>query len=186
MDLVILRFFEVVEASETDVDPVDLANLFEWSKMCFRYDINEKQKARILGPVDVYIQAGSSISLTCLMSQGPHDLGTVLWYKDDFLLETSEPQVNGADRLGRVIIENQWTDGLTSRMYINRAHLGDSGNYSCVPTTAGSASVNVHIISGEHPAAMQHGNKNKASPPFSFQGTIVFCSIFSILIKHGR
>ncbi|KAG5891397.1 hypothetical protein JTB14_017919 [Gonioctena quinquepunctata] len=80
---------------------------------------------------------------------------------------------------------NQWTDGLSSRMYINRAHLGDSGNYSCVPTTAGSASVNVHIISGEHPAAMQHGNKSKASPPLSFRGTIVFCSFFFILMKHG-
>ncbi|KAJ8974312.1 hypothetical protein NQ317_010907 [Molorchus minor] len=38
-------------------------------------------KARILGPTDLHVKAGSSITLTCMINQGPHDLGTVFWYK---------------------------------------------------------------------------------------------------------
>ncbi|CAG9820991.1 unnamed protein product [Phaedon cochleariae] len=144
-----------------------------------------KAKAKILGPADLYVQAGSSIALSCIIPQGPHDLGTVSWYKGEKVLEGSEPRVNDANYKERLVIENQWTDVLSSRMQITRAHLMDSGNYSCVPTTAGAASVNVHIINGEHPAAMQHGTRNTASPSLSIPITIVY-SLFIILIKHGR
>ncbi|CAG9835035.1 unnamed protein product [Diabrotica balteata] len=80
---------------------------------------------------------------------------------------------------------NQWSEGLSSKLHISNAHISDSGNYSCVPTIAGSTSVNVHVINGEHPAAMQHGNKNTASLSLSIQGTIVY-SIFVIVMKQVR
>lgn len=62
-------------------------------------------KARILGPTDLHVKAGSSITLTCLINQGPHDLGTVFWYKGDNILETSQLHVNDADYNRRLTIE---------------------------------------------------------------------------------
>lgn len=41
------------------------------------------------------------------------------------------------------------------------------------------------LFSGEHPAAMQHGNKNTAPLSLSLQGTVVY-SIFVYVIKHIR
>lgn len=38
---------------------------------------------------------------------------------------------------------------LCGRLRITHAKLGDSGNYSCVPTVAEGASVNVHVINGK-------------------------------------
>lgn len=58
------------------------------------------------------------------------------------------PKVPDCDST-HVSFQNQWTDGLTSRLHITSAHLSDSGNYSCVPTIAAPTSVNVHVINGK-------------------------------------
>lgn len=34
-----------------------------------------------MGPSDLYVKMGSKVILTCVISQGPHDLGTILWYR---------------------------------------------------------------------------------------------------------
>uniref|UniRef100_A0A182X4B9 Ig-like domain-containing protein n=1 Tax=Anopheles quadriannulatus TaxID=34691 RepID=A0A182X4B9_ANOQN len=114
-------------------------------------------RARILGPSDIFIKSGSEITMVCVIQQGPHELGTVFWYKGNTLVEplAQENDIHSGDR-GRITIETDWTDALTSRLKIKRAIQGDTGNYTCVPTMARSASVYAHVISGEHPAAMQH------------------------------
>jgi len=43
-------------------------------------------KARIKGPTDLFVKTGSVVRLSCVISQGPHDLGTVFWYKDGFII----------------------------------------------------------------------------------------------------
>lgn len=47
-----------------------------YSLLCF-----SELKAIILGPADLYVKSGSEITLVCKLQQGPHDLGTVFWYK---------------------------------------------------------------------------------------------------------
>ncbi|TGZ51092.1 Kin of IRRE-like protein 3 [Temnothorax longispinosus] len=47
--------------------------------------------------------------------------------------------------------------GTTSKLLITRAQLNDSGNYTCASSKVTPASVMVHVLNGEHPAAMQHG-----------------------------
>ena len=42
-------------------------------------------KAIILGQSDLYVKMGSKINLTCVISQGPHDLGTISWYRGEYL-----------------------------------------------------------------------------------------------------
>lgn len=34
-----------------------------------------------MGPPDLYVKSGSEITLICKLQQGPHDLGTIYWYK---------------------------------------------------------------------------------------------------------
>ncbi|KAL7294267.1 hypothetical protein TKK_0012283 [Trichogramma kaykai] len=115
-------------------------------------------RARITGAADIIVKTGSSLTLTCVMSQGPHNLGTVNWYRGDSPVTTSILPDNDIETEPRIMVETEWSDALTSRLKINRIRSSDSGNYSCVPTAAKRASVNVHVINGEHPAAMQHGN----------------------------
>lgn len=149
----------------------------------FRLNVIEA-KARILGPSDLHVKAGSAVTLTCVINQGPHNLGSVLWYKGDEILDFMLMHANEIDTNPRIREETEWTDGLTSRLFITNVLLSDSGNYSCVPTTAAPTSVNVHVINGEHPAAMQHGNKNTA-PLSTLHCTLVY-SISVFVIKHIR
>lgn len=48
----------------------------------------------------------------------------------------------------RLRLKTEWTEQLTSRLTIEKLTPTDSGNYSCVPTMAEAASVNVHVING--------------------------------------
>lgn len=45
------------------------------------FSLPTEAKAHVLGPADLYVKTGSSLMLTCVLSQGPHDLGTIFWYK---------------------------------------------------------------------------------------------------------
>lgn len=38
-------------------------------------------KAVVVGPTDIYVKMGSEVMLTCIVSQGPHELGTIYWYR---------------------------------------------------------------------------------------------------------
>ncbi|XP_055604031.1 zwei Ig domain protein zig-8-like [Uranotaenia lowii] len=130
-------------------------------KMSLSYVLNVIElRARILGPADIFVKSGSEIIMTCVIQQGPHDLGTVFWYKGNTLIEstTQENSIHSGGDNQRITVETDWTDGLTSRLKIKRAVQSDTGNYTCVPTMAKSSSVYAHVISGEHPAAMQHNS----------------------------
>ncbi|ETN59110.1 hypothetical protein AND_009264 [Anopheles darlingi] len=52
---------------------------------------------------------------------------------------------------GGISLETEKTEGGTSsRLMLTRATLRDSGNYTCVPTGAISASVQVHVLNGKY------------------------------------
>ncbi|XP_065356047.1 uncharacterized protein LOC135950432 [Calliphora vicina] len=60
----------------------------------------------------------------------------------------------------RIAMESQLGDTMKSRLRISNAQTSDTGNYTCQPTTASSASVMVHVINDESPAAMQKSGAN--------------------------
>ncbi|XP_050100180.1 immunoglobulin superfamily member 10-like [Anopheles aquasalis] len=127
--------------------------------MAFRLNVVEA-KAVILGPTDLYVKMGSIVTLTCIISQGPHDLGTIYWYRGSSLVQPVPLHPSDDALLAyphRISVELKWTEALTSRLKILGAKLSDSGNYTCLPTSAEGTSVMVHVINGEHPAAMQRG-----------------------------
>uniref|UniRef100_A0A182X4B7 Ig-like domain-containing protein n=1 Tax=Anopheles quadriannulatus TaxID=34691 RepID=A0A182X4B7_ANOQN len=107
-------------------------------------------RARILGPTDIFVKSDSEITMTCVIQQGPHELGTIFWYKGSTLIEplAQENELLPSEKR-RIIVETDWTDVLTSRLRIKRVVQSDTGNYTCVPTMAKSASVYAHVISGK-------------------------------------
>ncbi|XP_017466112.1 PREDICTED: uncharacterized protein LOC108359012 [Rhagoletis zephyria] len=140
-------------------------------------------KANIIGPSDLYVKSGSDINLTCRIMQGPHELGNIFWYKGNEIIDMSA-NLNEIDSGTRISVDNDWTDGLTSRLKIRRAMPSDTGNYTCVPTIAKTSSVYVHVIIGEHPAAMQHNSSSMYSGNFYCSICCMLFTIFTCCLQH--
>nr|CAH0099321.1 unnamed protein product [Daphnia galeata] len=112
-------------------------------------------QAQIAGPSEVHVRQGSTLSLTCSLRGtiiGPDS--NLSWYHDDqpVLLETARNSLSLATERSEHFI--------SSRFLLPRASAVDGGNYTCRPSEALPVSVLVHVLSGEHPAAMQHGNRS--------------------------
>ncbi|XP_055375385.1 protein amalgam [Condylostylus longicornis] len=111
-------------------------------------------KAKILGNSELFIKSGSDINLTCQAMQSPIPPSFIYWYKGKRVMNYSQ-------RGGINVITERSTR--TSKLLIAKATVSDSGNYTCSPSSSDSASVVVHVINGEQPAAMQHGNSSANS-----------------------
>ncbi|CAH1153619.1 unnamed protein product [Phaedon cochleariae] len=105
-------------------------------------------KAKIIGNPELYIRSGSDINLTCIVLQTPDPPSFIYWYRGGSV-------INYSQRGGISVVTEKQTR--TSRLLISRALPEDSGNYTCSPSTSDAASVLVHVLQGEQPAAMQHG-----------------------------
>ncbi|XP_049792342.1 uncharacterized protein LOC126199464 [Schistocerca nitens] len=114
-------------------------------------------QANIWGPEDVFVKKGSTISLTCSINVHSTPPGSVLWFHGASVVDFDSPR-------GGISLETEKTEaGTTSKLLVTKAQLADSGNYTCVPSNANPASVWVHVLNGEHPAAMQHGELGGAA-----------------------
>uniref|UniRef100_A0A182YHV1 Ig-like domain-containing protein n=1 Tax=Anopheles stephensi TaxID=30069 RepID=A0A182YHV1_ANOST len=103
-------------------------------------------RAKIIGSQEVHVKKGSTISLSCVVNV---HASSISWYHGVSIVDFDSAR-------GGISLETEKTEGGTSsRLMLTRATLRDSGNYTCVPTGAISASVQVHVLNGEHPAAMQ-------------------------------
>ncbi|KAF7385620.1 hypothetical protein HZH68_014050 [Vespula germanica] len=96
-------------------------------------------KAKINGNSELYIKSGSDINLTCIVLQTPEPPSFIYWYKGDHV-------INYSQRGGINVVTEKQTR--TSRLLISKALPADSGNYTCAPSTAESASVLVHVLNG--------------------------------------
>ncbi|XP_037081532.1 zwei Ig domain protein zig-8-like [Pollicipes pollicipes] len=101
--------------------------------------------ATIQGPQHVYAKVDSTLRLTCVVNMPTKSEANVTWLLDGAPL--------GPERW----VTETSAEYVTSRLEIRSAGRQDSGTYTCAPASAAHAHVQVHVISGEHPAAMQHG-----------------------------
>nr|XP_018914408.1 PREDICTED: hemicentin-2-like [Bemisia tabaci] len=111
-------------------------------------------KAQIWGNPEIHIRSGSDINLTCEVMETPDPPSFIYWYRGGTV-------INYSQRGGISVVTEKQTR--TSKLMISRALPADSGNYTCSPSSSDSASVFVHVLNGEHPAAMQHENSNGAA-----------------------
>ncbi|XP_050679474.1 protein sidekick-2-like isoform X2 [Leptidea sinapis] len=134
----------------------------------------EAAAATIWGSQDVYVKKGSTISLTCSVNvhSSPPSSASVLWYHGTSVVDFDSPR-------GGISLETEKTEGgTTSKLLVTKAALTDSGNYTCVPSNAHPASVAVHVLNGEHPAAMQ--TSNRAS---SYLTSPLGCALLTYLLS---
>ncbi|XP_068081825.1 zwei Ig domain protein zig-8 [Anabrus simplex] len=133
-------------------------------------------RAELQGAPDKFIKSGSRLRLTCLLRRSTEPPVYVFWYHERSMINYDEGR--GVQvRHGRY----------SSELVIEEARKVDSGNYTCVPSNARPASISVHILNGEEPAAMQHGSKSSSSPSRCIQHLVTCLALVaSLRIQLGR
>ncbi|CAN7936957.1 unnamed protein product, partial [Ixodes hexagonus] len=122
-------------------------------------------KAVVEGGPDLFIRTGSSINLTCEISQSPEPPHFVFWYHNDRM-------INYVSAKGEISLHKGGPEKTVSRLYIRKAVSLDSGNYTCDPANAEPVSISVHVVNGEKPAAMQHDGKPLSSASSQTRATM--------------
>ncbi|XP_043527367.1 neurotrimin-like [Frieseomelitta varia] len=107
-------------------------------------------KIEIIGDRDMYVKTGSTVAIRCVIKQSLEGPFYVFWYHEgDRVLDY---------QLNKIDIQTKRIDHDTvSSLIIHKAKREDSGNYTCSPSSLDSASVQLHVLNGEHPAAIQRG-----------------------------
>ncbi|XP_053620344.1 uncharacterized protein LOC128680893 [Plodia interpunctella] len=104
----------------------------------------------IMGESEKIIHEGSMLRLVCIVKRSTEPPSYVFWYFENRMINYDS---NG------VTVHN---GRQTSELVIGKAEPKHAGNYTCVPANAKAASVTVHVVQSETPAAMQHGNNSSA------------------------
>ncbi|XP_018318716.1 zwei Ig domain protein zig-8 [Agrilus planipennis] len=118
--------------------------------------------ANILGTRDVFLNAGSALRLICTLKHSIEPPEYVFWYQNNHMVNYN-PGVEVKDTK------------TSSVLLVKDADTTHSGNYTCSPSNAVPASVNVHVLNAteeENPAAMLHAGSTPVwihlplAPPF--------------------
>ncbi|EFX87675.1 hypothetical protein DAPPUDRAFT_312160, partial [Daphnia pulex] len=123
-------------------------------------------KAVILGGPEFHVDVGSHVNLTCIVQFSPEPPEYVFWYH---MTLDADVLRHDSSRGGVAIVTDKTNPVTSTSLLLRQVRLSDSGKYSCTPSNADPASVTLHVLQGERPAAMQ---SNGGSP----------CSIHWILL----
>ncbi|XP_076035957.1 uncharacterized protein LOC143021941 isoform X2 [Oratosquilla oratoria] len=102
-----------------------------------------------------FYKTGSTIELRCTISQMPQAQTFILWRHGEHMLNYD------TSRGGISVKTDMSSSVIVSTLYIANATPRDSGNYTCSLGDVATGGVTVHVLNGEHPAAMQHGAGTK-------------------------
>ncbi|KAF2881473.1 hypothetical protein ILUMI_24700, partial [Ignelater luminosus] len=114
--------------------------------------------AEILGAPDLHLRAGSTLRLVCSLKHSTEPPSYVFWYHEQRMINYDAGVMVLPDRSSSILLLQE-TD---------KSH---NGNYTCSPSNAVPASINVHVLNAtaeEKPAAMQHANTSTSSSTYLF------------------
>ncbi|XP_060537035.1 papilin-like isoform X1 [Cylas formicarius] len=129
--------------------------------------------AQILGGPDLHVDKGSTINLTCSIRFSPEPPAYIFWYHHDEVISYDSSR-------GGVSVITEKGDVTTSFLLIQDADISDSGKYSCSPSNADVASVRVHVLNGERPAAMQTGSARLSKSSLNIVALLVISYIYQL------
>ncbi|XP_046643087.1 hemicentin-1-like [Daphnia pulicaria] len=131
----------------------------------------------IKGAPDMYVKNGSPVTLHCQMSSFLISPTHVEWRLNGSLLAQVKyhhqynQKGNGesnwivgavTDDLGRTtVLARIGNDSLRLTLALPSVSPEDSGQYLCSPSNMAPVSASLHVVIGEHPAAMQHGDNGR-------------------------
>ncbi|XP_063242251.1 hemicentin-2-like [Bacillus rossius redtenbacheri] len=104
--------------------------------------------AFILGSGEYHIGEGSTISLVCVIEHSPSPPQHVLWYHNDQM-------INYDTSRGGVTVSTEPGPKTHSRLIVNAATRGDSGNYTCRAANTEADTIHVFVSRGDNTAAIQ-------------------------------
>ncbi|XP_045104491.1 contactin-5-like [Portunus trituberculatus] len=122
-------------------------------------------KATILGSRAVFMKAGSDLNVTCRITGATEQAAPVTWYHTNPTTRSSNnvvQELNSGNRGGVQLVTDRRAG--TSWLLVTQATWRDAGNYTCAPDHATPASVVVHVLDEESPAAMQPHLQAGSSP----------------------
>ncbi|KAF5293891.1 hypothetical protein FQA39_LY13596 [Lamprigera yunnana] len=125
----------------------------------------------LLGGPEMYINKGSTMNLTCIVKHSPEPPPTISWTHNSQDINYDSPR-------GGVSVITEKGDITISSLLVQKARNSDSGKYTCSPSNANPKTLIVHVLNGEHPAAMQHGGQLRLEYPLSAW----FLSVFVALV----
>ncbi|CAB3359211.1 zwei Ig domain protein zig-8 [Cloeon dipterum] len=130
-------------------------------------------ETEVLGGADLFINIGSTINLTCIVRYSPEPPPTMGWRHNSVDINFDSPR-------GGISLVTEKGPTTSSRLLIQKAIKADSGLYTCRPSNATPATVRVHILDGEHQAAMHHGAGWRTSGPLS--ALLLVCGLWTTLV----
>ncbi|XP_069672036.1 uncharacterized protein [Periplaneta americana] len=143
----------------------------------FHHFHREVPTATILGGPDLHVDKGSTINLTCTIKYSPEPPAYIFWYHHDEVISYDSNR-------GGVSVITEKGDVTTSYLLIQNAELSDSGKYSCSPSNADVASVRVHVLNGERPAAMQTGSAGLSNSSLNVAALVVLCLMYCAVLER--
>ncbi|XP_045585151.1 mucin-17 isoform X2 [Procambarus clarkii] len=118
---------------------------------------------KVPGGPDMYVKSGSTVTIKCIITAALHQPEYIFWYQGKERVVADE--VTGRGR--QVFLERVSEDTTVGTLLIPTASPRDQGAYTCAPSTLPNASVTLHVLNGEHPAAMHHGGSPHPRPSTS-------------------
>ncbi|XP_063242545.1 hemicentin-1-like [Bacillus rossius redtenbacheri] len=112
--------------------------------------------AFILGSGEYHIGEGSTISLVCIIENSPSPPQYVFWYHN-------ERMINYDTSRGGVSVSTEPGPKTHSRLIINSATHGDSGNYTCRASNTEADTIYVFVSRGDNTAAIQRQESSEAA-----------------------
>ncbi|XP_042890621.1 hemicentin-2-like [Penaeus japonicus] len=136
-------------------------------------------RVEIQGPRELYIEEGSSLTLTCLVTTSREPSTVVYWYHNTNLIDYNSPRGGVNLKIDRGRGET------TTRLVVSAVGQGDSGMYSCVPPGSHPATVRVHVQKGDHEAAIQQSGVSGASSGSSLLLLPCLSSLLLLLFTYS-
>jgi len=130
-------------------------------------------KTAILGGPDIHLKEGSTMNLTCVITDSPEPPSYIFWRHDDAIISYDSPR-------GGVSVITEKGDVTASFLVVQHAKPSDSGTYSCSPSVGKTVSVNVHVLRGEYIAQL---GTNKASSANILGSVILMSSLLLNILQ---
>lgn len=129
---------------------------FSKLKLNVSFYIFPAARVEIIGSPALYVQKGSTINLTCQITDATQVPVYVFWYHKNKVINYENPR-------NWMTVKTEKSVTTTSKLKITSATDSDSGIYECAPSYADRAQIMVSIINGSY--ALSSNTFNDPSAP---------------------